>query len=275
MRLIWVCFAALLVGLVETALTQDTSCCASADEAQASADPSAASPLEKILSRLQKNALGLTSCTSQIEYLFIENPDFLGSHTLRKGQLFYLKSDGRSRVRIEFHTVKQDDFEEEKRREVYLFDGVWLTKIDFALEQIEMVQQAPEDEPIDALDYISHRFPLVGFSGSKQFDSEFDVQIAEADEDDDPNLIHLVLDVREDSRYHKDYKKIDFWIDNSLYLPRRVRALSTQDDIYDIRFSTIQINKKMEKQTFTIETPTHFRKNREPLKREPQLKGQD
>ncbi|HDS83774.1 MAG TPA: hypothetical protein ENN97_01045 [Phycisphaerales bacterium] len=274
MRLIWICFAALLVGFAESAVTQDTPCC-SADEENVSTDRTSASPLEQILSRLQKNALALTSCTSQIEYLFVENPDFLGSQTLRKGQLFYLKSDGRSRVRIEFHTLKQDDFDEEQRREVYLFDGVWLTKVDFALEQIDRVQQAPEDEPVDALDYISHRFPLVGFSGSKQFDSEFDVQIAEAQEDDDPNLIHLILDVREDSRYHKDYEKVDFWIDNNLFLPRRVRALSTQDDIYDIRFAHIQTNKKMEKQTFTIETPAHFRKNIEPLKQEPQMKGQD
>jgi len=146
--------------------------------------------------------------------------------------------------------------------------------VDYALEQIDRYQQAPEDKPLDAFTFISHHFPLVGFSGGSQFETEFDVRLGESP-DDEPNLICLHLEVREDSRYSKDYDNIDFWIDNTLYLPRRVRALSTQGDIYDIRFLEIQTNKKVEKKIFAIETPGHFRKNAEPLKQEPETKGSD
>lgn len=277
MRLIWLCGIALLGGFIAstTAYAQNSG------GGEPSCDPNTAltqspcSSLERILNSLQRNARELKSCTAEIEYLFVENPDFLGSKTLRKGQLLYLKSDDRSWVRIDFNTLKQDDFEEQQRREVYLFDGVWLTKVDFALEQVDMYQQAPADEPVDAIDFISHRFPLIGFSGGKHFESEFDVQLAETQENTDPNLTHLILSVRPDSRYSKDYKKIDFWIDNNLYLPHRVCALSTQGDIYDIRFFNIQRNKKVEKQAFAIATPPHFSKNIEPLKQETQTKGQD
>jgi outer membrane lipoprotein-sorting protein len=255
---------------------QSDSCCAASTDPNTTppAAASVLSPLQKVLDRLQDNASKLTSCTSKIEYLFIQDPDLLDSHSLRKGNLFYLKSEDRSRVRLNFETLKQDDFEEEARREVYLFDGVWLTKVDYALEQIDLYQQSPEDKPLDAFDFLSHHFPLVGFSGSKQFETEFDVTLAETSAEE-PNLICLHLEVREDSRYSKDYKTIDFRIDNQLYLPRRVYALSTQGDIYDIRFLDIQTNKKLEKETFTIETPGHFRKNVEALKQEPETKGQD
>jgi len=81
------------------------------------------------------------------------------------------------------------------------------------------------------------------------------------------------LDVRKESRYSKDYKAIDFWIDSTRYLPRRVRALSTQGDIYDIRFVDIRTNLKLEKEAFKIDIPAHFRKNVEFLKQEPETKG--
>ena len=246
-------------------------CAAEPTAACSTADPNM-TPLQNILDRLQENAAKLTSCTSKIEYLFIQDPDLLDSHMLRKGNLYYLKSEERSRAKIQFDTLKQDEFDDEKRLEIYLFDGVWLTKVDFSLEQIDQYQQATEDKPLDAFDFLSHHFPLVGFSGSKRFETEFDVSLAETNPED-PNLLQLLLDVKEGSRYSEDYKKIDFWIDNKLYLPRRVRALSTQGDVYDIRFLDIQTNKKLEKQIFTIETPAHFRKNIEALKQEPETKG--
>lgn len=270
MRPTIVCIIALLIGQCTLAGTQQAPCCAA--EFQSEAEKS---PLEHILDRMQRNAAELVSFTSKLEYLFIDSPDLLDSHMLRKGHLYYLKDQDRSQVRINFDTLKQDDFDEEQRREIYLFDGVWLTKVDYALEQIDKYQQAPEDEPIDALDFISHHFPMIGFSGSKQFESQFDVKLAKDENDEDPNLVRLVLDVKDESRYSKDYEKIDFWIDKKMYLPRRVRAYSTLGDIYDIRFIDIQTNKKPEKQLFSIETPAHFSQNTEPLKQEPQSKGQN
>ena len=263
---VWV---AMLMG--SSAPVRSACCAAHPADGVCAADPNDG-PLQSILDHLQKNAADLISCTSKIDYLFIQDPDLLDSHALRQGTLYYLKTDGRSQVCIRFDTLKQDDFDPEKRPETYLFDGVWLTKVDYTLKQADIYQQAPEDKPLDAFDFISHHFPLVGFSGSKQFETEFDVSLAEAP-DDDPNLAHLLLVVRPESRYSKDYKTIDFWIDRTLYLPHRVRALSTQGDVYDIRFLDIKTNEKLEKRTFVIEIPADFHKTVEPLKQEPETKG--
>ncbi len=240
-------------------------CCAVAAPADPADEQTARTPLQKILDNLQKNAVALSSCTADLNYLVIQDPDLLDSHTTRKGTLHYLKAEGRSQVKIQFDTLKQDDFDEEKRVETYLFDGVWLTKIDYALEQVDRVQQAPEDKPLDALEFLTHHFPLVGFSGSKDFEKEFEVQLAEPSEKEE-GLAHLILTVKPDSRYSKDYKTIDFWIDHTSYLPQHVRTLSTQGDIYDIQFSKIQTNHKLEKKQFVLEIPDHFEKNVEPLK---------
>lgn len=263
-----------VVLLMPTTVQAGQGCCAAKDVAPAGEQPTQ-TPLQKILDNLQKNATELTSCTATLTYLVIQDPDLLDSHTTRKGVLHYLKSNGRSQVKIQFDTVRQDDFDEEKRLEIYLFDGVWLTKIDYALEQVDMLQQAPEDKPLDAFDFLTHHFPLIGFSGSKDFETEFDVQLAEPTENEQ-NLAHLILNVKADSRYSKDYKTIDFWIDAASYLPRRVRTLSTQGDVYDIHFADIQTNKKVDKKVFALQIPERFQKNVETLKEtQPPSKGEN
>lgn len=263
---LYLCFVG--CGFAETASGSDPRIVPAVAPAETEADP-----LKDILARLGQNAAKLVSCTSNIDYLVIQDPDLLDAHALRKGNMYYLKTDERSYIRINFETLRQDDFDEEKRPEVYLFDGVWLTKVDYALEQMDRYQQAPEDKPLDALTFLSHHFPLVGFSGGEQLQTEFDIRLGDSSTDDDPNMIRLHLDVRKESRYSKDYKAIDFWIDSTRYLPRRVRALSTQGDIYDIRFVDIRTNLKLEKEAFKIDIPAHFRKNVEFLKQEPETKG--
>ena len=252
-------------GLQTPANAENAPCCGPAAAAQASSEDADTCELQSVLKRLHENAAELEACVAKLEYLFIESPDLLDAHSLRTGRLYYVQTDDRSRVRIDFETLKQDDFEPQQRREIFLFDGVWLTKVDYELEQVDRYQQAPEGEPIDAIEFISHHFPLVGFSGTRHVEAEFDVRLGR-DSEDDPNLIHLVLDVPEDSRYSEDYSEIDFWIDRDLFLPRRIRALSTLGDIFDLRFFDIETDKKPEKQIFEIDPPAHFRKNIEPLK---------
>ncbi len=228
--------------------------------------------LREILSKIVDATRQLKTCQAQLTYLFIQDPELLASRTLRTGTLYYVNGSEQSRLRIQFVDIKQDDFEPEKRREEYLFDGVWLTRIDFKLKQIDQYQQAPEDKPIDVFELISHNFPLVGFSGMENLEKEFDVSLK--DGYCDPNEpVCLLLKVKNESKFHKEYEKIDFWIDSVTYLPKRLLAYSTQGDIYDIAFIDVKINKKFEKSVFTVETPADFRKNIEPLKDVSDTKG--
>lgn len=70
--------------------------------------------VDVILQNLSHQTSTLKSYQCRIEYRFSQ--PLLGSQTVRAGALYYLKSDGRSNLRINFQTLKQD---EEKRAEVY------------------------------------------------------------------------------------------------------------------------------------------------------------
>jgi len=222
--------------------------------------------LEKILQNIAQVSLNLKTFECNLSYLTIQDPDIVDSVTLQRGRLYYQKNEtDDSRLRIRFDRLKQDDFPEEAYIEDYYFDGVWLTKVNYKLEQVNLYQQAPENEPVDVFELINDRFPLIGFSGSETLKRDFNVSVISASGKDPNEPIQLLLETKEDSKYLEGYKKVDFWIDNFNYLPVRVKAYSTQGDIYDVRFSDTSINKKLKNAVFKIETPSGFRKNIEPL----------
>ena len=219
-----------------------------------------------ILDRLEKQTNRLRSYEAKIEYLVIQEPELLDSRILRKGRLYYQKEQDASRVRVNFETLKQDDGDEEQHIEQFIFDGVWLTKIDYQLEKVDFYQQAPEDKPVDVFEYISHNFPMVGFTKTENLLKDFEVKLI--NQPGDPNTpIHLHLKVKKDSPYKDDYTAIDFWIDSRSFLPVRIEAISTEGDIYDIKLFDAKVEKKLKITVFGVAIPKHFSKNRHPLKR--------
>ncbi len=218
------------------------------------------SPLGQLLEKINHATKNIKSCRAAVEYLFIQEPELLNSRTLRKGTLYYRKDDKGSKLRLNFDTVKQDDNEEQKKSEQYFFDGVWLTKIDYTLRQIDQYQQMPMDKPVEVFDYISHNFPIVGFSGTDTLQKQFFIQQVKPSEKEN-HLHHLLLKVKPDSVYKDDYTQIDLWVDDEKFLPVRMMSVSTQGDIYDIRLSKTELNKSLPDQIFTIETPADFSKN--------------
>lgn len=228
--------------------------------------------IEEILLKMNDATKNLKSCQAKLSYLFIQDPDLLDSKTLQNGILYYQEDNDRSQLRIRFDDIKQEDFDPENRREEFLFDGAWLTRIDFKLKQIDRYQKAPEDKPIGVFDLISHSFPLVGFSNIDQLKKDFDIQLPEKTNPPDTS-IRLLLSVKKGSKYENEYKKIDFRADNKTYMPQQIVAYSSQGDVYNIKFTEFEINKKLKKAVFIIETPSDFRKNIEPLDEKPPEKG--
>jgi outer membrane lipoprotein-sorting protein len=230
-----------------------------------------ASTLGQLLEKINLATKSIQSCRATMEYLFIQEPELLNSQTLRRGTLYYQKNDKGSKLRLNFDTVKQDDAGEQKKTEQYVFDGVWLTKIDYTLRQINQYQQAPIDKPVEVLDYISRRFPIVGFSGTETLQKQFVIQSVKPSEKE-THLHHLLLAVRPDSVYKDDYTKIDLWVNDESFLPVRMVSLSTQGDIYDIHLSKMELNKLIPAKTFEFETPADFSKNVKTLEQKPQGK---
>jgi outer membrane lipoprotein-sorting protein len=239
-------------------------CCAKS--AAPKNDSLEANLIETTLNQLKEKTGQLRSYQCELEYLFSQ--PLLESATLRKGVLYYQKSDGRSKLRINFQTLKQDDEEEQKYVEHYVFDGVWLTVIDYQIRQVKRYQQSEPNEPIDAFELASRNFPLIGFSSVEELRKEFEIELAEQEGSKEENFIKLGLKVKPDSIYKDDYSKVEFWIDKGLGLPAKIVAVSTEEDIYEVKFLKAKVNERINEKVFEVKIPEGFGVETIPLRKE-------
>ena len=222
--------------------------------------------LDGVLKKLHEQSEKLKTYQARISYLVIQLPGVIDSHSLRKGRIYYLKDKKGSNLRIDLLTLKQDEDDPIREKKQFFFDGVWFTEIDHPFKRVESWQQARPNKPKDVFEFISQYFPIVGFSKIQDLPKNFDISMVKPLPGDSKKLIHLRLIVKKDSIYKDSYKAVDFWIDKKTFLPVRTLAKSTEEDIYDIRFADIKVNKKLKKSVFKVETPQHFSKNVNPLK---------
>jgi outer membrane lipoprotein-sorting protein len=215
-----------------------------------------ADSIDSILKKLNDNTKQLKSYQGQIEYL-VSQPLF-DSQTLRKGALYYQKSKSKSELRIDFHILKQDDEKEQKHIEQYIFDGVWLTHIDYPNKQAKKYQQAEPNNPIDCFELVSRNFPIIGFGKTEDLEKDFQIELIEQKEPS--KSIKLHLKVKPDSVYKDDYTSVDFWIDKKLFLPANIIAHSTEEELYEIRFIKPKVNKRIGKKVFEFRIPKEFGK---------------
>ncbi len=232
-------------------------------------------PIDKILQDLKQKTAELESYQADVEYLF-KQPLF-ESQTLRKGVLYYARFARESRLRMNFQTLKQDDEKEQKYLEHYVFDGIWLTQIDYQLEAGKHIQLADPNalkdanEPPDAFELVSRNLPIVGFSKTEHLRKEFVIRLVEGEP---AKLIQLHLEVKPDSVYKDDYTSMDFWIDKKSGLPARMVAVSTEEDIQEIKLLKPQPNKKIDRKVFLLKIPEGFDIQEVPLKRTGERTGE-
>lgn len=215
-----------------------------------------ANSVEAILEQLRQKTAKLKSYQGQIEYRFIQ--PLLESEALRKGVLYYAKFGKQSKMRVNFETLKQDDEKEQKYIEHYIFDGIWLTLINYQIKTVRRYQVAEPNKPVDAFDAAGKNFPIIGFTKIDDLKKQFEVKLVEQKKDKPESFIQLHLKVKPDSIYKDDYISIDFWIDKELGLPAKEVAVSTEEDIYEIKFLKPKLNKKINKEVFEYKIPKGF-----------------
>lgn len=229
-----------------------------------------ANPVDVVLTQLSRKTKLLKSYQAQVEYKFIQ-PVF-ETTTLRKGQLHYAKSGKESKLRINFSTLKQDDEKEQKFREEFIFDGVWLAQVNYQTEQVIMRQLAEPNKPVGVFELVGRNLPIVGFAGIEDLRKQFEIKLVDQKGSERDDFIQLHLKVKPDSKYKDQYTSIDFWIDKKLYLPARIVAISTEEDIYQIKLLKPKVNKKLGMKIFDVEIPKGFGKETIPLKKKDKSK---
>ena len=257
----------LLIILVTTC-----NCLASGCKQNTCSKPTATPELntvDEVLMRLEQKTDELRSYQCQIEYLFSQ--PLFESETLRKGLLYYRKSEAESWLRVNFQTLKQDEEKEQKYLEHFIFDGIWLTHINYKIKEVKRYQQAEPNHPVDVFELAQRNFPIIGFSKTENLKKEFEIELVSSKINKTNSLIQLHLKVKPDSTYKNDYVSIDFWIDKKLYLPAKIIAVSIEEDIYQITLLNVKVNKKINEKVFEVNVPKGFGKPEIiPLKDPPQ-----
>jgi outer membrane lipoprotein-sorting protein len=232
-----------------------------------------ANSVEAILTQLKQKTTNLTSYRAELEYRFKQ--PLLESETLRKGALYYQKSDEESMLRVNFQTLKQDDEKERKYAEHFIFDGIWLTRIDYQIKKAERRQLAEPNKPADPFELASRDLPVIGFTKIEDLKKQFEIKLVpsaaeglvQQNKAEAETSFHLHLKVKPDSKY-KDWPAIDLWIDKKLYLPAKIIAVTTEEDIYEIKFLKPVVNKKIDAKVFKFDIPKDFTIEIIPLKKQ-------
>lgn len=219
-----------------------------------------ANSVSVILDGLRQKTTRLQSYQCEVNYLFSQ--PLLESKTLRTGNLYYarlgdgLPAGAGSKLRINFDTLTQDENPPQKYGEQYIFDGRWLTHIDYQIKQVQKRQLAEANELLDAFELAKRNFPLIGFDKTEDLRQQFDINLV-----GEPNgLTHLHLKVKPDSQYKDDYKSVEVWIDKVLMLPAKISAVSTDGDIYEISFAKPKVNEAIDEKVFEFTIPDGFGK---------------
>ncbi len=252
------------------ALSPAVAClCARAEQADAPSEPTTdANRVEAVLDDLQSRAASLDSYQCKLDYV-VRQP-ILESQSRRKGILYYARFEDRSYLRIDFNTLQYDEEKEQKYREQYLFDGVWLTYISYEARSVQRQQMAEPNQPVDAFALVSRRVPILGFARIDELRDQFDIELVDPNEGAPSPLWHLRMKVKPDSIYKDDYVSIDFWIDKKQKLPTRVVAVTTEQDIHEIALLDPRINKDLRRSLFDIDIPADFSVENLPLDRNEQ-----
>ena len=225
-----------------------------------------ANPVDVVLNQLSRRTKQLKSYQAQVEYKLIQ-PVVFESTTLKKGAMYYAKSGRKSKLRVDFKTLKQDDEKEQKYHEEFIFDGVWLTHINYQIKQVRIHQLAEPNKPVDAFEMASKNLPIVGFTRIEDLKKQFEINMVEQKGDEEGDFIHMHLKVKPDSTYKDNYTSIDFWIDKKLGLPAKITAVSTEEDIHQIKLLKPKVNSKMDLKIFEFKVPNDFGKEIIPLKK--------
>lgn len=261
-----------IIGAIAGLLTLAGLSCGQSPPVEPPADqviPQLPAPLQGVLEDLQKKVAELKSYESKVDYI-VSQP-LLESKTRRTGALYYAKFDNRSYLRIDFHTLQQDEEPGQDYREQFIFDGVWLQHISYQTQTVERRQIAEVNEPIDAFSLASRHVPVFGFAKIEDMQRQFEISLVPQEPNEPQGFHHLHLKVKPDSDYKDDYSTIDFWIGQKLGLPARIVAASSEGnigDVYEIKLIEPKINAEMDKSVFLVDIPANFSTETIPLEKQ-------
>lgn len=221
------------------------------------ADPStnelkADSSVDQILDVLDARGKDFKTFTADVK--LAETTTDFGDTLTRSGKVWYQDlGNGNARIRVSFDTVDRDGKQSKEKQEYLLADGKLINR-NYVSSSQDTRQVVRPDQKINLLKLGEGPFPLPIGQPKEEVHKEFDVKKIDPAKNDPPNTVHIQLVPHPDTRFAKDFKTIDAWVDTKTHMPVRIAtrdANETTDRVTDL--SNVQINPPLKDSDFDLE----------------------
>src|ERR1041385_1619484 len=203
------------------------SCCFVA-AAMAQQPLSDASSREDILDALNARGQGLKDFTADVS--LAETDALSGETTTLVGKVLYqARGEGDARMRIVFDKKLFGDKPQAGAKVEYMLDKGWLIDRDYK-RKVEIQRQVLKPgEKINLLKLGEGPFPLPIGQPREEVLKMFEVKKIDAKQGDPPDTVHLELVPKENTRFARQFKKIDTWVETKTSFPRRIQTLDKSE----------------------------------------------
>lgn len=177
-----------------------------------------ASPIDAILTRVEKARDGLTDLRCGVRYVEDDRINYV--KRTKFGRISMLMAQPNPLFMVYFERTEVDGMV--GKREWYLFDGRWLYEAVERVAQVTKREIADEGERLDFFDIEKAPFPLPFGQKKETMRRHFDISLAPPQSSDPPESEHLVCIPKADSTMKTKYDRLDIWVLPGIDMPGRV-----------------------------------------------------
>jgi len=208
---------------------------------------------DDILDALNARGQGLKDFTADVS--LAETDALTGDTTTLVGKVLYqAKGEGDARMRILFDKKLFGEKVQPGAKVEYMLDKGWLIDRDYKRKvQIERQVLKP-GEKINLLKLGEGPFPLPIGQPREEVLKIFDVKKIDAKQGDPADTVHLELVPKQNTRFAKQFKKIDTWVETKTNFPRRIQTVDKSEaETRTTDLTNIQVNVGLKDDAFVQE----------------------
>jgi hypothetical protein len=211
------------------------------------------SSVDEILDALDARGKGFKTFTADVK--LAETTTDFGDSTTKTGKVLYEdRGNGDARIYVKFDTSQKNDEQPKKQRLEYKLEDGKLIERNYGKSSQTTQQVLRPGEKINLLKLGEGPFPLPIGQPKEEVHKQFGVTKVAPDKDDPNGTVHLQLIPAPNTRFARQFKSIDAWVDGNSHMPTRIKTRDrneTMDRTTDL--SNVQINPKLTDQDFAME----------------------
>lgn len=224
------------------------------------ADPKAPAQADervvRILDRLEAKGRAVKGLRCDLAYAFVDS--LVGDRKVKEGFLFFIKGEPHTKFLVEFNKNVASGAVE-RNKEIFLFDGTWLTERNDKSKTVIKRQMVHPGEKLDLFEIGRGPFPLPFGQKRDEILRLFKVTHAPFEVGDPPGTEHLHCIPKPGTHLAEKYTRLEIFVDKTIDLPVRIVSENANDgNRIEVDFKSIDTDAAPAGSRFAVETPSDF-----------------